>query len=46
MEEFSLKEGPEIGKILNELLEMVLDDPDKNEREILLKKAAEIYSNI
>jgi len=32
MEEFDLRPGPIIGKILNELLEMVLDNPELNER--------------
>jgi len=36
MQEFGLKPGPLIGKILNELLEAVLDDPGLNERETLL----------
>jgi len=31
--------GPGIGRILNELLELVLEDPDKNERETLLSEA-------
>ncbi len=44
MEELSLKQGPLIGKILNELLEVILDDPEKNRREILLELAQEIIS--
>ena len=31
--------GPEIGEILAKLLELVLDDPDKNDRDILLSEA-------
>ncbi len=34
-------EGPEIGKILKDLVEVVLDDPAKNERETLLEIAKE-----
>lgn len=30
--------GPEIGKILNEMLMEIIDDPDKNDREYLLTK--------
>ena len=31
MDLFSIKPGPVIGKILNELLEKILDDPELNE---------------
>lgn len=34
--------GPRIGKVLSELLELVLEDPELNHREMLLKKAVEI----
>ncbi|MBI4374160.1 MAG: HD domain-containing protein [Deltaproteobacteria bacterium] len=36
-----IPEGPLVGKMLKELLEVVLDDPEKNEREELMKIAAE-----
>jgi poly(A) polymerase/tRNA nucleotidyltransferase (CCA-adding enzyme) len=42
MNEFDIKPGPIIGKILNELLEMVLDNPELNEREKLIAKAREM----
>jgi poly(A) polymerase/tRNA nucleotidyltransferase (CCA-adding enzyme) len=42
MEEFNLKPGPIIGKILNELLEMVLDNPELNERDKLIAKTREM----
>jgi len=42
MEKFNMKPGPKIGRILNELLEVVLDDPDKNESETLCLMAGEI----
>lgn len=42
MEHFKLRPGPVIGKILNELLEQVLDDPDKNDPEILLSMSKDI----
>jgi len=39
MEIFSLEEGPIIGRILNHLLEIVLDTPEFNSREKLLSEA-------
>lgn len=42
MDEFNLKPGPIIGTILNELLEMVLDDPEMNERTRLITAARNI----
>lgn len=33
-----MNSGPEIGKILNEMLMEIIDDPDKNDREYLLTK--------
>jgi len=39
MEIFSLEEGPVIGRILNHLLEIVLDTPEFNSREKLLSEA-------
>jgi poly(A) polymerase/tRNA nucleotidyltransferase (CCA-adding enzyme) len=44
MDEFSITPGPVIGKILNHLLELVLDEPEMNERDILLEKAREYYN--
>jgi len=41
MDEFGLKPGPVIGRILNHLLEMVLDNPDINKRDFLIIKAGE-----
>jgi tRNA nucleotidyltransferase (CCA-adding enzyme) len=37
-----IPKGPTMGKILNELLETVLDDPDQNEKEKLLRIAVGI----
>ena len=37
MEHFNLKPGPIIGTILNHLLEEILDNPEKNDRETLLQ---------
>jgi len=42
MKEFGLEQGPEIGMILRELLEKVIEDPSLNRRETLLKIAREI----
>lgn len=36
MQEFSLTPGPLVGKVLNHLLEAVLDEPGLNQREVLL----------
>ncbi len=36
-----IPEGPQIGKVLKELLEIVLDDPSKNTQEALLEAAKE-----
>jgi poly(A) polymerase/tRNA nucleotidyltransferase (CCA-adding enzyme) len=44
MEHFNLRPGPTIGKILNELLEHVLDDPDVNEPDILLSMSRDILA--
>lgn len=35
--------GPELGNILNHLLEAVIEDPQKNERERLIEQALEFY---
>ncbi|UCE65610.1 MAG: HDIG domain-containing protein [Candidatus Zixiibacteriota bacterium] len=45
MEKFGLEEGPLIGQILNGLLEIALDEPQMNTREILLSKAADFLRN-
>jgi tRNA nucleotidyltransferase (CCA-adding enzyme) len=46
MEEFKVQPGPIIGAILNELLELVLDNPEMNTRAALVEKASEIYGRI
>ena len=45
MQEFNMKPGPRVGKILNNLLEIILDDPSKNKRETLLSIASEKLLN-
>jgi tRNA nucleotidyltransferase (CCA-adding enzyme) len=42
MKEFNLKPGKQIGEILHKLFEVVLEDPEKNNKEILLTKAKEL----
>jgi poly(A) polymerase/tRNA nucleotidyltransferase (CCA-adding enzyme) len=46
MEQFTLTPGPIIGRILNELLEIILDEPEKNNKEILLEMSHRIIDNI
>jgi tRNA nucleotidyltransferase (CCA-adding enzyme) len=45
MQEFTIEEGPIVGRVLNELLELVLDNPEMNTRENLLSKAEEFLRN-
>lgn len=42
MHELGLKPGPEVGRILRELFERVIDDPDLNTRESLLDLARQV----
>ena len=37
--ELGYTEGPELGRVLQMLLEVVIDDPEQNERELLLTRA-------
>jgi hypothetical protein len=37
--ELGMKPGPEIGRVLHELLRDVVDDPSRNTRDVLLKRA-------
>lgn len=46
MEELDLVPGPIIGRILNELLESVLDDPSLNTRETLLSMSRAIRDHV
>jgi tRNA nucleotidyltransferase (CCA-adding enzyme) len=46
MSELGLKPGPLIGKILKELFERVLDQPELNIKEILLKEAQQLAAQI
>jgi hypothetical protein len=44
MDALHIKPGPMVGKILNELLEKVLDNPELNNYQTLLTLAKEIYA--
>jgi len=46
MDKFDLKPGPLIGRILHDLLEMVLDEPEMNREDILVEKADEIFLSL
>ena len=46
MESFNLPPSPLVGKILNHLLEMVLDEPEANQKENLLKEAEYFLKSI
>lgn len=39
MQELGMKPGPDLGRILKALLDEVVDDPSKNQREVLLERA-------
>ena len=39
MREFDLSQSPLVGEVLNYLLELVLDDPEKNKQDILIEQA-------
>jgi putative nucleotidyltransferase with HDIG domain len=45
METFSLKPGPQLGKILQQLFEKVLDEPELNTKESLLEVAATLIAS-
>jgi len=42
MQELGMKPGPDLGRILKTLLEEVVDDPAKNQREALLERARQL----
>ncbi len=44
MQELSLQPGPQIGKTLDYLFELVLDDPDLNQKDLLLERAREFIA--
>ncbi|MBI3120447.1 MAG: HDIG domain-containing protein [Candidatus Kerfeldbacteria bacterium] len=46
MELLGIPPGPEVGRILNALLEEVLDDPQRNTREYLLERTRELYQGV
>ena len=46
MEILKIKPGPQVGQILNTLFEEITDDPEKNERDYLLKRIKELTINV
>lgn len=46
MQHLNLKPGPSMGKILQQLLELVLDDPALNSRDTLLELAGKVHQQI
>ena len=46
LKEFGIPEGPYLGKILKKLLDFVLENPNKNNKEFLLKKVKLDLSNL
>lgn len=46
MSELGMKPGPKMGEVLDRLLEEVLEEPTRNEREALLARAAEILREV
>jgi tRNA nucleotidyltransferase/poly(A) polymerase len=45
LEQVGVPKGPGMGKVLDFLLETVLDDPSQNKREVLLEVATRFYNN-
>ena len=43
--QLGMKAGPELGKMLQRLMDTVLEDPGKNEKEMLLEQAKEWMKN-
>ena len=44
LENIGVSKGPQMGNILNQLLDMVMDDPKLNSKEVLLEKAKELIN--
>ncbi|NUP13558.1 MAG: HD domain-containing protein [Polyangiaceae bacterium] len=44
MKELGIKPGPVVGRLLDRLLELVIDDPSRNERDTLIAEAKQILS--
>ena len=40
--QIGVEKGPQIGEILNQLLELVIEEPERNQKELLLKEAEKI----
>lgn len=44
MDNFGLQPGPQLGKVLNQLFELVLENPQLNQKETLMREAEKIIS--
>jgi poly(A) polymerase/tRNA nucleotidyltransferase (CCA-adding enzyme) len=44
LENIGVSKGPQMGNVLNQLLDMVMDDPKLNSKEVLLEKAKELIN--
>lgn len=44
--ELGFTPGPVLGRILNDLLEMVLEDADRNEKAFLISRASEYLTSV
>lgn len=42
--DLGVEKGPKIGEILNHLLDMVIEDPSKNEKEVLIEEVRKVKS--
>lgn len=40
-----VERGPQIGEVLDQLLEVVLEEPEKNQKEQLLEEAAKLIKS-
>jgi tRNA nucleotidyltransferase (CCA-adding enzyme) len=45
MTELGMKPGPDLGRILRALLDEVVEDPSKNQREVLLERARALMAS-
>jgi hypothetical protein len=43
MQELGIGPGPELGRLLRALLELVTDDPSANQRDVLLARARALH---
>ncbi len=46
MDEFKLSPGPMVGRILKHLLTYVLDNPERNRKEVLIREAKDFFASL